>query len=147
MSSTDIYNEGFYRNEKGSLMCENYEVQTIAKHMVQGCSPFYLMSRGLLNKNYQAYEHALEGIQSFVGYAVKANHNLNLLKYLASMGCGAVVVSGCELQTALIAGFSRHKMVFDGSGKTQAEINLAVENGILVNIESEFDLEHIIKAS
>ena len=78
-------------------MCENYEVQTIAKYMVQGCSPFYLMSRGQLNKNYQAYEHALEGIQSFIGYDVMANHNLNLLKYLASMGCGAVVVSGFEL--------------------------------------------------
>lgn len=97
LSSTDIFYDGFYRNEKGSLMCENYEVHTIAKHMVQGCSPFYLMSRGQLNKNYHAYESALEGIQSFIGYAVKANHNLNLLKYLASMGCGAVLVSGCEL--------------------------------------------------
>jgi hypothetical protein len=62
LSSTDIYNDGFYRNEKGSLMCENYEVQTIANHMVGGCSPFYLMSRGQLNKNYHAYEHALEGL-------------------------------------------------------------------------------------
>ena len=99
-------------------MCENYQVSTIAKHMVNGASPFYLMSKGQLNKNYLAYEHALEGIDSFIGYAVKANHNLNLLKHLASLGSGAVLVSGCELQTAIIAGFSKTKMVFNGNGKT-----------------------------
>jgi diaminopimelate decarboxylase len=38
-------------------------------------------------------------------------------------------------------------MVFNGNGKSQAEINLAVENDILVNIDSEFDLEHIIIAA
>lgn len=114
--------------------------------MVNGASPFYLMSKGQLNKNYQAYEHALEGIDSFIGYAVKANHNLNLLKHLASMGSGAVLVSENEIQTAIIAGFSRSKMVFNGNGKTQSEINLAVENEILINVDSEFDLEHIIQA-
>jgi hypothetical protein len=46
LSSTDIFNDGFYYNEKGSLMCDNYEVATIANHMVQPSSPFYLMSRG-----------------------------------------------------------------------------------------------------
>ena len=127
-------------------MCENYQVSTIAKHMVNGASPFYLMSKSQLNKNYLAYEHALEGIDSFIGYAVKANHNLNLLKHLASLGSGAVLVSGCELQTAIIAGFSKTKMVFNGNGKTQQEINLAVEHEILINIDSEFDLEHIIQA-
>lgn len=118
MSSTDIFNDGFYKNEKGALMCENYEVAQIARHMVGGNSPFYLMSKGQVNKNYLAYEHALEGIDSFIGYAIKANHNFNLLKHLASMGCGAVLVSGCELQTALLAGFNRRKMVFNGNGKS-----------------------------
>ena len=77
-------------------MCENYEVGTIARHMVQG-SPFYLMSRGQLTKNYHAYESALEGIDSIVGYTLKANHNFNMLKYLASMGCGAVIENSVEL--------------------------------------------------
>ena len=38
-------------------------------------------------------------------------------------------------------------MVFNGNGKTQEEIDFAVQNNILVNIDSEFDLEHIIFAS
>ena len=56
LSSTDIFNEGFSKNEKGSLMCENIKVSTIARSMVQGATPFYLMSKGQLNKNYHAYE-------------------------------------------------------------------------------------------
>jgi diaminopimelate decarboxylase len=35
-------------------------------------------------------------------------------------------------------------MVFNGNGKMQQELDLAVDNGVLVNIDSEFDLEHII---
>ena len=37
-------------------------------------------------------------------------------------------------------------MVFNGNGKTQQDINFAVEKDILVNVDSEFDLEHIILA-
>ena len=38
-------------------------------------------------------------------------------------------------------------MVFNGNGKRVEEIMIAVENDVLVNIDSEFDLEHIIEAS
>lgn len=92
-----------------------------------------------------AYRDALVGLDSaFIGYAVKANHNLHVLRYLASLGSGAVLVSGNELKTAIQAGFSTNKMVFNGNGKMQNELDLAVENGVLVNIDSEFDLDHII---
>jgi len=61
----------------------------------------------------------LEGLDSaFIGYAVKANHNVNILKHLASMGCGAVLVSGNELRLAIESGFSPEKMVFNGNGKS-----------------------------
>jgi len=47
----------------------------------------------------------------------------------------------------LIAGFDPSKMVFNGNGKMLHELELAVQNNVLVNIDSEFDLEHIIQAS
>ena len=77
------FTDAFFRNDKGQLMCENARVSDIAKQCGQHSSPFYLMSKGQINKNYQAYEQALEGIDSFIGYAVKANHNFNLLRHLA----------------------------------------------------------------
>jgi len=70
-----------------------------------------------------------------------------MLKYIASkFRSGAVVVSGNELQMALQAGFKANKIVFNGNGKTQKELNFAVKKDVLINIDSEFDLEHIIKA-
>lgn len=72
---------------------------------------------------------------------------MHVLRYLAGLGCGAVLVSGNELKTAIKAGFNPQKMVFNGNGKMQDELDLAVETGILVNIDSEFDLDHIIQAS
>ena len=72
---------------------------------------------------------------------------MHVLRYLASLGSGAVLVSGNELKTAIKAGFDTNKMVFNGNGKMLHELEYAVENDVLVNIDSEFDLEHIIQAS
>jgi diaminopimelate decarboxylase len=63
------------------------------------------------------------------------------------MGSGAVLVSGNELRVAILAGFLPSKMVFNGNGKTVEDIQLAVKHEVLVNIDSEFDLEHIITAA
>ena len=64
---------------------------------------------------------------------------------LASFGCGSVLVPENELKIAIQAGFSTKKMVFNGNGKMQRVLDLtADENGVLVYIDSEFDLEHII---
>ena len=76
------------------------------------------MSKDKLKENFDAYKTALEGLDSaFIGYAVKANHNLHLMRYLANLGCGAVLVSGNELRTAILAGFDLNKIVFNGNGK------------------------------
>lgn len=133
------------RNDDGHLMVEDLTVRDIANST--GYSPFYLTSKSQLTANFNAYKNALEGLDSaFIGYAVKANHNMHILRYLASLGCGAVLVSGNELKTAIKAGFDTEKMVFNGNGKMQEELDLAVEKGVLVNIDSEFDLDHIIQA-
>lgn len=101
-----------------------------------------------MEENFRSYEKAIEGLDSaFIGYAVKANNNMNVLRHLAQMGSGAVLVSSNELKVALLAGFKPDKMVLNGNGKTVRDIQLAVQNGILVNIDSEFDLEHIIQAA
>ena len=68
-------------------------------------SPFYLYSRDRITANYRAYAEALEGLDHFVGYAIKANNNLPLMRHLAGLGSGAVLVSGNELRAAQAAGF------------------------------------------
>lgn len=108
-------------------MCDEVRVKDIFDEVSKNYSPFYLMSKKQLNANFRAYETALEGLdKAFIGYAVKANNNLHVMRHLANLGCGAVLVSGNELKTALMAGFKPDKMVFNGNGKQQEEIDLAV---------------------
>lgn len=104
------------RNDEGHLMVEDLTVKDIANST--GYSPFYLTSKSQLTSNFNAYKEALADLDSaFIGYAVKANHNIHILRYFAGLGCGAVLVSGNELETAIEAGFDTEKMVFNGNGK------------------------------
>lgn len=125
----------------GYLYCEQLKVKYIQEQIEE--SPFYLYSLSKINENYKAYQKALEGLEAKVGYAIKANNNLFILKHLQKLGAGAVLVSGNELLLAMKAGFEPKSTVFNGNGKTIEELRLAVENEVLINIDSEFDLRHI----
>ena len=81
--------------------------------------------------------------KTMVAFALKANHNINLLKHLSSLGSGASVASENELRVALNVGFPPSKIVLNGNGKQQKAIEIAVNKGILMNVDSEFDLQRI----
>ncbi len=68
------------------------------------------------------------------------------MKLLASLGSGAVLVSGNELLFAETAGFDTRRTVFNGNGKLPAELQDAAQAEVLVNVDSEFDLENISAA-
>ena len=99
----------------GYLYCEKLKIKDIQDQIPE--SPFYLYSLTQITENYSAYQTALEGIESIIGYAIKANNNLTILKHLRELGSGAVLVSGNELRIALAAGFDPKRTVLNGNGK------------------------------
>ena len=127
------------------LYCEDLRVKDVQEALRR--TPFFLYSKLQIKRNYDSYARALEGLDSVIGYAIKANNNLHLLTLLREYGSGAVVVSGNELRLALRAGFDPARIVFNGNGKTLQDLTFAVQCGCLVNVDSEFDLEHIISAA
>ncbi len=127
------------------LYCDDLRIKDIQEQVQE--SPFYLYSLNQITKNYKAYQTALEGIQSIIGYAIKANNNLTILKHLRKLGSGAVLVSGNELRIALAAGFNPKRTILNGNGKTLPELTLAAEHGVMINVDSEFDLIHIRQAA
>lgn len=135
----------FSVNPEGYMMCEGVRVRDVQEDM--RTSPFYMYSKAQIISNYRAYEEALEGVDSIIGYAIKANNNLRIVELLRSLGSGAVLVSGNELRLAVKAGMDMTKTVFNGNGKTYAELEYAIKCGCLINIDSEFDLEHIAGAA
>ncbi len=58
-------------------------------------------------------------------YAVKANPNLYLMGLVQKRNCGAVTVSGYELQAALNAGFVPEMILLNGNGKQMSELFLS----------------------
>jgi diaminopimelate decarboxylase len=131
-----IDNEYAYRG--GVLFCENVSLADIAeKHG----TPTYVYSGRSIASHYLAYETALAPIPHRICYAVKANSNIAILQLLARLGACFDIVSGGELYRVLQAGASPDRVVFSGVGKTGAEIQYALEQGIYAfNCESEAEL-------
>ncbi|MDO8907064.1 MAG: diaminopimelate decarboxylase [Pseudohongiella sp.] len=130
-----------FQYQSGELTAENLPLSTIAE---QFGTPCYVYSRSALEHNLQAYEHALQGIPHLTCFAVKANSNLAVLDVLARKGAGFDIVSGGELQRVLRAGGDPRKVIFSGLGKTEAEIEQALNVDILCfNVESDPELDRI----
>lgn len=128
-----------YRN--GRLHAEDVAVSDIAEQIG---TPFYAYSTATLERHFNVFAGALDGLDALVCFAVKANSNQAVLKTLADLGAGADVVSGGELTRALRAGVAADKIVFSGVGKTDEEIRLALEADIKqLNVESAPELERI----
>ncbi|KAK2078885.1 hypothetical protein QBZ16_002575 [Prototheca wickerhamii] len=136
---------GFYTATDGYLYVDSLRVDDV-RAQAEG-SPFYLYSRDKICENYAAYEEALRGLPSIIGYAVKANNNFKIVQLLRELGSSAVLVSGNELRMALAAGFRVDRTIFNGNGKLPADLEFAVQHGGLINVDSEFDLGNIAAAA
>jgi diaminopimelate decarboxylase len=107
-------------------------------------TPFYCYSTGTLERHYRVFAGAFADLDALVCYSLKANSNQAVIAILARLGAGADVVSEGELLRARHAGIPANKIVFSGVGKTQRELALAIDHGILsVNVESEAEIEQL----
>ena len=127
-----------FHYRQGVLCCDDVEVSEIAERLGTPC--YVYSARGILDR-FAAYESGLGDVPHRVCYAVKANGNLSLLRLLADAGAGFDIVSGGELFRVRKAGGSADRVIFSGVGKSRAEIEYALEEGILsFNCESEAEI-------
>jgi diaminopimelate decarboxylase len=126
----------------GELYCENVPVRQIAE---AAGTPTYVYSAATFREHYHKLASAFRELSPTICYSIKSCGNLQILRLLAGLGAGMDVVSGGELYRALKAGADPSKIVYAGVGKTDAEINEAIDAGIgLFNIESEAELANLI---
>jgi diaminopimelate decarboxylase len=125
----------------GTLYAEQIPLSGIAE---TAGTPAYIYSESAIRNNIASIQGAFNEKQPLIAYACKANGNLSILKIMASMGLGADIVSGEELQRCIAAGIDTGKIVFSGVGKTDEDIKLALKNSILqLNAESLPELKNI----
>ena len=129
-----------YRN--GELFCENVPVSRIVETVG---TPAYIYSAATFTDHYEAVAAAFRSLDPTLCYSIKCCANLHVCRLLRQRGAGFDVVSGGEITRALEAGGDPAKIVFAGVGKTDAEINLAIDSKIgWFNVESEAELENLI---
>jgi diaminopimelate decarboxylase len=107
-------------------------------------TPFYYYDLNLLQQTLTACTSAAAAYQYHVHYAMKANFNPKVLQTIQAAGLGADCVSGNEVSAAIEYGFDKGKVVFAGVGKSDREINAALDADIFCfNVESAQELEII----
>ena len=107
-------------------------------------TPFYYYDLELLKATLKACADASFRHRFLVHYAMKANFNPRVLDTVQSFGFGADCVSGNEVLAAINHGFKKEKVVFAGVGKSDKEINLALNQDIFCfNAESVQELDVI----
>jgi diaminopimelate decarboxylase len=127
-----------FHYSQSDLYCDDVPLADVAARIG---TPAYIYSSRAILENYRAYDQALGELPHSVCYAVKANSSLAILRLLAETGCGFDIVSGGELYRVLQAGGDASKVVFSGVGKTAAEVEYALAQGIhSFNCESEAEL-------
>lgn len=107
-------------------------------------TPFYYYQMDLLEDTLRKLKQEADKYKYHVHYALKANANDPILKTIQSYGLGADCVSGNEVLKAVEMGFDCSKIAFAGVGKSDEEINTALNHHIFsFNVESLPELKVI----
>jgi diaminopimelate decarboxylase len=132
--------EAFPRRN-GALYADRVSVERIVE---QVGSPVYIYSASALCEAYDALVAAFAGVRHTICYSIKSNMNLAVVRTLVARGAGVDVTSRGELFRALRVGADPRKIVYSGVGKTDPEIDRALEANIkLFNVESRAELRRI----
>jgi diaminopimelate decarboxylase len=124
-----------------NLHCEAVDLAEIAR--LYG-TPTYVYSAATMADNYAGLRRGLQGLDVQICYALKANSSLAVLRHFANLGAAFDCVSGGEMRRVVAAGADLKRSVFAGVGKTEAEIRLALRDGIFAfHVESEPELARI----
>lgn len=115
--------------------------QTLSKDFLIQCArdfgtPLYVYHAERIKEQYERLTNAFASCDSRFFYACKALTNINILKYIRSIGCGVDCSSINEVLLALKAGFLPPNILYTSSNIAFEEIETAVELGVNINIDS-----------
>ncbi len=107
-------------------------------------TPFYYYDLEVLKQTLQKVKEESDKYNFIVHYATKANANTEILNIIKSYDLGADCVSGNEIKKAIECNFNPKHIVFAGVGKSDNEINIALDAEIFCfNCESLQEIEVI----
>ena len=104
-------------------------------------TPLYVYDSETIKKHYDKLYNAFPGVKVRLNYACKALTNQTVLSYLNSLGAGLDAVSIQEVWLGLRAGFKPEKILYTPNCVSMEEIDLAIKEGVRINIDNMSVLE------
>tara|TARA_B100001540_G_scaffold227182_1_gene201390 strand:+ start:4864 stop:6069 length:1206 start_codon:yes stop_codon:yes gene_type:complete len=102
--------------------------------------PFYVYDSALLTRRMDELRAAMPG-ELLIKYAIKANPMPEVVRHLSALADGLDVASAGEMRVALDTGLEAQKISFAGPGKMDWELREAIAAGVVINLESENEME------
>ena len=113
-------------------------------------TPLFVFSEARIRANIARLQSGAASVNRPVRfcYASKANSNMAVLRTVRDCGIDAEVNSGGELFKALRVGFRPEQIIFNGTSKTDSEIDDAVRAGIgAINVDSIYEIELVERSA
>src|SRR3954451_5438399 len=112
-------------------------------------SPLFVFSENRIRDNITRLQLAADAVDRPIKfcYASKANSNMAILKVVLESGIDIEVNSGGELFKALRVGFRPDQIIFNGTSKSDDELDDAVRAGIYaINVDSIYEIDLVEQA-
>lgn len=104
-------------------------------------SPLYVYDAAVIERQYTQLRDAFAGLKLRLLYACKANSNMAIIRLIHGLGAGIDAVSIHEIELAMRCGVPASDILYTPNCVAFAEIERAVELGVLVNIDNISVLE------
>ncbi len=135
-----------YRSSELCIAMGENKYEPLSRFVQDYKGPLILYSRHSLKRRVAAYKKAFDGFQ--IHFAMKANHNPELLNFLREQGIGLDVVSIGEVDLGLKCQYKPEQIIFSGVGKTISEIKRALSLEVSqINVESPQELARIAQVA
>lgn len=105
-----------------------------------GC-PLYVYDTSIIERQYKRLTDAFKVDKLKINYACKALTNINVLKYIKSLGAGLDTVSIQEVRLGLMAGFATEDIIYTPNCVSLEEIKEALDLDVRINIDNLSILE------
>lgn len=106
-------------------------------------TPVYVYNTEIIRKQYERLTDAFDVPKLELHYACKANTNLEILRFMRTLGAGLDCVSINEVLLGLKAGFSESNILYTPNGVGLAEMEEAIALGVGINVDSISILEQL----
>ncbi|MCU0384738.1 MAG: diaminopimelate decarboxylase [Flavihumibacter sp.] len=104
-------------------------------------TPLYVYNANQISEQYNKLQSAFKKVNARFFYACKALSNINVLKYIESLGASLDCVSIHEVQLGLKAGFTPDRILFTPNCVDFAEVDEGKKLGVNINIDNISILE------